>query len=195
MAEALGLNGSEVVDREHPRRRSRMRNMVLSDQEDDSESGAPYTVVDPVPASDPENITDDGDDANGKALAISHNDRPKNLQAVLGRRKGQSSQRNLSPLRAGGLTTTTAAGADSRSKISPRSRKQQMMTKFGVGPPANLQTRNKQRLNNASKKQFGSTQTPVSTSGRNEGNRSGDEMNEKQFGVVLPKVKKNTVQP
>ena len=159
MAEAMGFNGSEPQARERPRRHSRLRNIVLSDQED-SERAAAYAQADPVPVTDPENISDEGDDANGKALAISSNehDRPIHLQAVLARRKGgQSSQRNLSPLRAGGLSSTTAAGADSRSKISPRSRKQYMNTKFGVGAPTNLQTRTKHRIGNASKKQFGRT--------------------------------------
>ena len=80
MAEAMGFNGSEPQARERPRRHSRLRNIVLSDQED-SERAAAYAQADPVPVTDPENISDEGDDANGKALAISSNehDRPIHL--------------------------------------------------------------------------------------------------------------------
>ena len=44
--------------------------MMLSDQEDSEPT--PYTG-DAAHATEPENISDDADDANGKALAISTN--------------------------------------------------------------------------------------------------------------------------
>lgn len=75
MAEAMGFNGSEPQTRDRPRRHSRLRNMALSEQED-SECAAAYAAGDAVPVTDPENISDEGDDANGKALAISGNERP-----------------------------------------------------------------------------------------------------------------------
>ena len=156
--------------------------MLLSECED-SEAAA---ALDGGPSAiEPEDITDD----EALALAASQHGRGINLQAVISRRKGQNSQRNLSPLarNGGGLSSTTATGMDSKSKISPRSRKQ-VSSKYN-GPPSHMLQRNKQRASNGSKKQFISTQTPVSTGGRQEDTKSNEE---KQFGVVLPKVKKNT---